>query len=497
MTVLIALDQGTTSTRTVAFDKDLNIIHSEQKEYPLLYPKDGWVEIEPNELMGSVYATIDPVIDVCADIVAMGITNQRETTVIWDADSGQPIYNAIVWQDRRTADKCMQLKQAGYEEVIRSKTGLLLDPYFSSTKISWILDNVDGARVKAEAGKLRFGTIDTYLLWQLSKGDIFKTDVTNASRTNLYNIHSRNWDDELLEIFNIPASMLPEVHSSDSNFGKLVRGNKEIQITGVIGDQQSALVGQRCFQPGQMKATFGTGCFLMVNTGNESLQSTSGLLNTLGYGLSGEISYALEGSIFSAGTIIQWLRDNMEFFSNSQESIKFLDATGKSNDVLFVPGFTGIGAPHWNSEIRAAFYGITRDSTKTDMVTAAFKALIYQVMDIKEALKIDGIEINGLSIDGGMAANSSFCQLLADFLGQEVQVPSSLESTAIGAAITAGLGSNFFSIDDLKSQQSKNSTTYIPRDDIFDPRDLVEWKKFLRVLLGRIQLKRYQLHSTQ
>ena len=483
MTVLIALDQGTTSTRTVAFDKDLNIIHSEQKEYPLLYPKDGWVEIEPNELMGSVYATIDPVIDVCADIVAMGITNQRETTVIWDTDSGQPIYNAIVWQDRRTANKCMQLKQAGYEDVIRSKTGLLLDPYFSSTKISWILDNVDGARAKAEAGRLRFGTIDTYLLWQLSKGEIFKTDVTNASRTNLYNIHSRNWDDELLEIFNIPASMLPEVHSSDSNFGKFVRGNKEIQITGVIGDQQSALVGQRCFQPGQMKATFGTGCFLMVNTGNESLQSTSGLLNTLGYGISGEISYALEGSIFSAGTIIQWLRDNMEFFSNSQESIKFLDATGKSHDVLFVPGFTGIGAPHWNSEIRAAFYGITRDSTKTDMVTAAFKALIYQVMDIKDALKIDGVEINGLSIDGGMAANSSFCQLLADFLGQEVQVPSSLESTAIGAAITAGLGSNFFSIDDLKAQQSKNSTTYKPRDGIFDPRDLVEWKKFLRVLL--------------
>ena len=484
MTVLIALDQGTTSTRTVAFDKDLNIIHSEQKEYPLLYPKDGWVEIEPNELMGSVYATIDPVIDVCEDIVAMGITNQRETTVIWDADSGQPIYNAIVWQDRRTADKCMQLKQAGYEEAITSKTGLLLDPYFSSTKISWILDNVDGARAKAEAGRLRFGTIDAYLLWQLSKGEIFKTDVTNASRTNLYNIHSRSWDDELLEIFNIPASMLPEVHSSDSNFGKLVRGNKEIQITGVIGDQQSALVGQRCFQPGQMKATFGTGCFLMVNTGNESLQSTSGLLNTLGYDLSGEISYALEGSIFSAGTIIQWLRDNMEFFSNSQESIRFLNATGKSNDVLFVPGFTGIGAPHWNSEIRAAFYGITRDSTKTDMVTAAFKALIYQVMDIKDALKVDGIEINSLSIDGGMAANLSFCQLLADFLGQEVQVPSSLESTAIGAAITAGLGSNFFSIDDLKARQSKNSTTYKPRDDIFDPSDQVEWKKFLRVLLG-------------
>ena len=484
MTVLIAIDQGTTSTRTVAYDKDLNIIHSEQKEYPLLYPNDGWVEIEPKELMNSVYATIDPVIDICPDIVAAGITNQRETTLIWDADSGIPIYNAIVWQDRRTADQCMQLKQAGYEEAIKNKTGLLLDPYFSSTKISWILDNVNGARAKAEAGKLRFGTVDTYLLWQLSKGDIFKTDVTNASRTNLYNIHSKNWDDELLEIFKVPASMLPEVHSSDSNFGAFIRGNKTIQITGVIGDQQSALVGQRCFQPGQMKATFGTGCFLMVNTGNESLKSTSGLLNTIGYGLSGETSYALEGSIFSAGTIIQWLRDNMEFFSDSQESIKFLDAIGRSNDVLFIPGFTGIGAPHWNSEIRAAFYGITRDSTKTDIVTAAFKALIYQVIDIKDALKIDGIEINNLSIDGGMAANSSFCQLLADFLDQEVQVPSSLESTAIGAAITAGLGSNFFSIADLNAEQSINSTTYQPRDEIFDSRDLAEWRKFLSVLLN-------------
>ena len=483
MSILIAIDQGTTSTRTVAFDKDLNIIHSKQKEYPLIYPNDGWVEIAPEELMSSVYATIDPVIEACSDISAIGITNQRETTLVWDADSGEPIYNAIVWQDRRTAEQCMQLKKAGHEEAIKNATGLLLDPYFSSTKISWILDNVDGARKRAEAGKLRFGTVDTYLLWQLTHGDIYKTDVTNASRTNLYNIHLKEWDSELLKIFNIPRSMLPEVQSSDSNYGTLVRGDKTIQITGVIGDQQSALVGQRCFQSGQMKATFGTGCFLMVNTGDKSLQSTSGLLNTLGYGLSGKISYALEGSIFSAGTIIQWLRDNMEFFQDSAESINLLDARGESNGVLFVPGFTGIGAPHWNAEIRASFYGITRDSTKTDMVTAAFKALIYQVMDIKEALKVDGIHIKNLSIDGGMAANSGFCQLLADFLGQEVQVPSSLESTAIGAAITAGLGSNFFSIDDLQSKQSTNSTTYKPRDEIFDPSDLVEWKKFLRVLL--------------
>ena len=483
MSVLIAIDQGTTSTRTVAFDKDLNIIHSEQKEYPLIYPNDGWVEIAPEELMSSVYATIDPVIEACSDISAIGITNQRETTLVWDADSGEPIYNAIVWQDRRTAEQCMQLKKAGHEEAIKNATGLLLDPYFSSTKISWILDNVDGARKRAEAGKLRFGTVDTYLLWQLTHGEIYKTDVTNASRTNLYNIHLKEWDSELLKIFNIPRSMLPEVQSSDSNYGTMVRGNKTIQISGVIGDQQSALVGQRCFQSGQMKATFGTGCFLMVNTGDESLLSTSGLLNTLGYGLSGKVSYALEGSIFSAGTIIQWLRDNMEFFQDSAESINLLDTRGESNGVLFVPGFTGIGAPHWNAEIRASFYGITRDSTKKDMVTAAFKSLIYQVMDIKEALKVDGIQIKNLSIDGGMAANSGFCQLLADFLGQEVQVPSSLESTAIGAAITAGLGAHFFSINDLQNNQLSNATIYQPRVKVFDPNDLTEWRKFLRVLL--------------
>ena len=483
MSILIAIDQGTTSTRTVAFDKDLNIIHSEQKEYPLIYPNDGWVEIAPEELMSSVYATIDPVIEACSDISAIGITNQRETTLVWDADSGEPIYNAIVWQDRRTAEQCMQLKKAGHEEAIKNATGLLLDPYFSSTKISWILDNVDGARKRAEAGKLRFGTVDTYLLWQLTHGEIYKTDVTNASRTNLYNIHLKEWDSELLKIFNIPRSMLPEVQSSDSNYGTMVRGNKTIQISGVIGDQQSALVGQRCFQSGQMKATFGTGCFLMVNTGDESLLSTSGLLNTLGYGLSGKVSYALEGSIFSAGTIIQWLRDNMEFFKDSAESINLLDTKGESNGVLFVPGFTGIGAPHWNAEIRASFYGITRDSTKKDMVTAAFKSLIYQVMDIKEALKVDGIQIKNLSIDGGMAANSGFCQLLADFLGQEVQVPSSLESTAIGAAITAGLGAHFFSINDLQNNQLSNATIYQPRVKVFDPNDLTEWRKFLRVLL--------------
>ena len=483
MPTLIAIDQGTTSTRTVAFDADLNIIHSKQKEYPLIYPNDGWVEIEPEELMNSVYSTIDPVLDACSDVSALGITNQRETTLVWDSDSGKPIYNAIVWQDRRTAEQCMQLKKDGYEETIKNATGLLLDPYFSATKISWILNNVDGARQKADAGKLRFGTVDTYLLWQLTDGNVYKTDVTNASRTNLYNIHTKEWDSELLKIFNIPKSMLPEVFPSESHYGSFDRGNKTIKITGIIGDQQGALVGQRCFQPGQMKATFGTGCFLMVNSGSEYLQSTSGLLNTLGYGLSGSVPYAMEGSIFSAGTIIQWLRDNLEFFSDSAESINLLDERGESNGVLFIPGFTGIGAPHWNAEIRASFYGITRDTTKTDMVTAAFKSLIYQVMDIKEALSIDGIEIKNLSIDGGMAANSSFCQLLSDFLGQEVQVPPSLESTAIGAAIAAGIGAHLFSIENLQNQQSNDATIYRPREKVFIENDLIEWRKFLKALL--------------
>ena len=482
MALLIAIDQGTTSTRTVAFDRELNVILSKQKEYSLIYPKDGWVEIEPNELIASVYETLDPVLDACKDVTALGITNQRETTLVWDASTGKPIYNAIVWQDRRTAKKCLSLKNDGHEEIIKNKTGLLLDPYFSATKIQWILDNVSGAKQKANNGELRFGTVDTYLLWQLSGGKIYKTDVTNASRTSLFNIHSRVWDQELLDIFNIPSTMLPDVYPSDADFGEITRKNKKFNISGLIGDQQSALVGQRCFELGQMKATFGTGCFLMVNTGDEYHPSTSGLLNTIGYGISDDTPFALEGSIFSAGTIIQWLRDEMKFFSDSAKSINFLNSTGDSRGVSFIPGFTGVGAPHWNSEIRAAFYGITRDTSQQDITTAAFNALIYQVIDIRDALKKDGIEIKNLSIDGGMASNSMFCQLLSDYLYQEVIVPSSLESTAVGAAITAGLGANLFSIDELK-RGDKNSTTYKPRQGILDSEDLSKWRKFLSVLM--------------
>ena len=435
MSVLIAIDQGTTSTRTVVYDQDLNILDSARQEYPLLYPRDGWVEVNPKELMNSVYATLDPILDIYSEITGAGITNQRETTLVWDADSGETIYNGIVWQDRRTSKLCASLKDSGYEETIKQKSGLLLDPYFSATKIAWILDNVDGAREKASKGLLRFGTVDTFLLWQLSGGEIFKTDITNASRTNLLNLNTLSWDEDLLKIFNVPLSMLPEVHSSDAYFGNFSRNKKTIAITGVIGDQQSALVGQKCFGKGDMKATFGTGCFLMVNTGENRQDSNSGLLSTVAYKLLDQQRYALEGSIFSAGTIIQWLRDNIQFFEQSSDSEKFLSSKGQSNGVIFIPAFTGVGAPHWNSEIRASFYGITRDTSKEDLITAAFKSLIYQVIDIKDALINDGVEINNLVIDGGMAKNNTFCQLLSDYLSQEIRVPDSIESTAIGARI--------------------------------------------------------------
>jgi glycerol kinase len=483
MSVLIAIDQGTTSTRTVVYDQDLNILDSVRQEYPLLYPRDGWVEVNPKELMNSVYATLDPILDIYSEITGAGITNQRETTLVWDADSGETVYNGIVWQDRRTSKLCASLKDSGYEETIKQKTGLLLDPYFSATKIAWILDNVDGAREKASKGLLRFGTVDTFLLWQLSGGEIFKTDITNASRTNLLNLNTLSWDEDLLKIFNVPLSMLPEVHSSDAYFGNFSRNKKTIAITGVIGDQQSALVGQKCFSKGDMKATFGTGCFLMVNTGENRKDSNSGLLSTAAYKLLDQQRYALEGSIFSAGTIIQWLRDNIQFFEQSSDSEKFLSSKGQSNGVIFIPAFTGVGAPHWNSEIRASFYGITRDTSKEDLITAAFKSLIYQVIDIKDALINDGVEINNLVIDGGMAKNNTFCQLLSDYLSQEIRVPDSIESTAIGAAITAGFGSGVFSsIKSLKTND-KSSSLFIPRKNIYDEEDIQNWREFLNLLI--------------
>lgn len=483
MSILISIDQGTTSTRTIAYDHELNVLHSFQKEYLLSFPRDGWVEVDPEHLMASVYETLDPILANNIEISGLGISNQRETTLVWDCETGEPVYPGIVWQDRRTAAMCDDLIGAGHQKTVSSKSGLLLDPYFSSTKIAWMLDNIEGLREKAGAGLLRFGTVDTFMLWQLSGGMHHKTDVTNASRTNLFNIHTLDWDDELLELFRVPRSMLPEVLPSASHFGAFARAGKSIKVTGMIGDQQSAMVGQKCFAEGDMKATFGTGCFLMVNSGTKPQGSNAGLLSTVGYQLNQEMSYALEGSIFSAGTIIQWLRDNMKFFDEAKDSENLLHEYGESNGVIFVPAFTGIGAPHWNSEVRASFYGITRDTSKQDMITAAFKALIYQVMDLRDALIIDGVKIQNLLIDGGMATNRRFCQLLANFLEQEISVPRNTESTAMGAAITAGIGAGVFAgSEDIKSMHSQLNI-FRPQALSTNANDRINWQKFLKVLM--------------
>jgi glycerol kinase len=429
----LSIDQGTTSSRSIIFDSNLKLVKDSQKEYDLEYPNDGWVELKPENVIETVLETLEDVLSGNHDIEACGITNQRETTIVWSKLSGEPIYPGIVWQDRRTHDLCTKLKAEGHEEVIKEKTGLVLDPYFSASKIKWILDNVKGAREKASKGELLFGTIDSYLVYKLSKEKNHFTDVTNASRTLLFNIKTMDWDDELLDLFDIPRTMMPEVLCCDGNFGNLNINNKEIPIRGVIGDQQAALVGQGCFKNGDMKSTFGTGCFLMVNTKEKPVHIEEGLLTTIAYSFNGEVNYAIEGSIYSCGNIIKWLRDKMNFFETAKDSEKFLNNNGETNNVLFLPAFNGLGAPFWDSDIRGGFYGITQDSSIEDMVTAAFQAITFQTKEITSILEKYDIEINNLLVDGGMVGNNSFCQALADTLNKEIFQPENIESTAIGA----------------------------------------------------------------
>ena len=437
----LSIDQGTTSSRAIVFDPNLSPLRESQKEYDLSYPRDGWVEGNPSDIIETVKKTVEDVLKNHDDIKACGITNQRETTVIWSKKTGKPIYPAIIWQDRRTSDLCNKLKSDGYEKMVSEKTGLLLDPYFSGTKIMWILENVDGARNMAEKGELLFGTIDTYLIYKLSKEKNHFTDVTNASRTLLFNIKTMEWDKDLLDLFNIPISMMPDVLACDENFGTLSVGSNEIPIRGVIGDQQSALVGQNCFNKGDMKSTYGTGCFLMVNTEDNPVSIKEGLLTTIAYKLNGKIHYAIEGSIYSCGNIIKWLRDEMKFFKNADESEFFLDKTGDSNNILFLPAFNGLGAPYWNSDIRGGFYGITQDTSIKDMTTACFLAITFQTKEITSILEKYNIEINNLLIDGGMANNGKFCQVLADTLQKKILRPNNVESTALGACKVAMIGS--------------------------------------------------------
>lgn len=476
----LAIDQGTTSSRSILFNSKLEKIHDSQKEYDLSYPDDGWVELNPDDVLMTVKETLQNVLNKCAEVEACGITNQRETTIVWSRETGEPIYPGIVWQDRRTSSYCDNLKSEGHEEIIKSKTGLVLDPYFSATKIKWILDNVDGAREQAEEGKLAFGTIDSYLIYKLSIEKNHFTDVTNASRTLLFNIHDMSWDSDLLDIFDIPSSMLPKVLPCDGEFGTIEYEVNKIPIKGVIGDQQGALVGQNCFSGGDMKSTYGTGCFLMVNTKEKPIHIKEGLLTTVAYKINGEVCYAIEGSIYSCGNIIQWLRDKMKFFNDAKESEKYLSKLGNSNKVLFLPAFNGLGAPFWDSDIRGGFHGITQDTSIEDIVTAAFHSITFQTKEITDVLESNNIEINKLLVDGGMVANETFCQVLSDTLQKVIIRPENVESTALGACKVAMIASGETDIN-----LGGENKTFDPDDSLQKVYDasLDAWRSYIKINL--------------
>lgn len=449
---ILAIDQGTTSSRAILFDKEGNSKASAQKEFTQHFPKPGWVEHDANEIWLTVIAVYMEVMvrtDISPkQIAGIGITNQRETTVIWDRHTGIPIYNAIVWQSRQTTDICDELKKNGYEELIKSKTGLLIDPYFSATKIKWILDHVEGAREKADKGDLLFGTIDTWLVWKLSGGQAHVTDYSNASRTLLYNIYELCWDQELLEIFDIPKSMLPVVRPSSEVYTHTANYHffeEEIPIAGIAGDQQAALFGQTCFVPGMAKNTYGTGCFMLMNTGKNPIKSNYGMLTTIAWGIDGNVEYALEGSIFVAGSAIQWLRDGLHMIDTSAQSEEIASEVKDSDGVYVVPAFVGLGAPYWNDKARGAVFGITRGTTKAHFVRATLESLAYQSKDIIDAMEKDsGIALTKLKVDGGAVENSLLMQFQSDILNVPVERPTIKETTALGAAYLAGLAVGFW-----------------------------------------------------
>ncbi|MCF2611578.1 glycerol kinase GlpK [Fusobacterium perfoetens] len=448
MKYIVALDQGTTSSRAVLFDENQKIVGIAQKEFTQIYPKEGWVEHDPMEIWSSQSGVLAEVIAREGisqhDIIGLGITNQRETTIVWDKNTGKPVYNAIVWQCRRTAQICDELrKKEGLVEYIKGNTGLVLDAYFSGTKIKWILDNVEGAREKAEKGDLLFGTVDTWLIWKLTNGKVHATDYTNASRTMIYNIKNLEWDEKLLKELGIPKSMLPEVKDSSGTFGYANLGGKgghRVPICGVAGDQQSALFGQACFEKGEAKNTYGTGCFLLMNTGEEMVQSKNGLVTTIAIGLNGKVQYALEGSIFVGGAVVQWLRDELRLVGESKDTEYFARKVKDNGGVYVVPAFVGLGAPYWDMYARGAILGLTRGANKNHIIRAALESIAYQTRDVLEAMQEDsGIELNGLKVDGGATANNFLMEFQSDILGKTVRRPTVLETTALGAAYLAGL----------------------------------------------------------
>jgi glycerol kinase len=462
---ILAFDQGTTSSRAILFDKDANIISVAQKEFTQIFPKPGWVEHDPIEIWQSqidvareavAKANIRP-----AQIAAIGITNQRETAIVWDRETGKPIYNAIVWQDRRTAGFCDELKKRGLEDYIKENTGLVVDAYFSGTKINWILNNVEGARQKAHEGKLCFGTVDSWLIWNLTKGKVHATDFSNASRTLIYNIKDLKWDEKLLHEFDIPVSILPEVLSSSGIFGVTnpdLFFDMEIPIAGVAGDQQSALFGQACFEPGMAKNTYGTGCFMLMNTGTERVKSKHGLLTTIAWSVDGKVEYALEGSVFIAGAAIQWLRDGLKLIDSAQDSEFFAMKVEDTGGVYVVPAFAGLGAPYWDMYARGGIFGLTRGTEKAHLIRATLESLAFQTFDILEVMEKDSnIQLKKLKVDGGACANNLLMQFQADILNTKVERPKVIETTALGAAYLAGLAVGFYQKDQLAKNQQINA----------------------------------------
>lgn len=484
--VILSIDQGTTSSRAICFDANGDRLTSAQTEFEQHFPQDGWVEHEPEVIWRSVLQVSNEALGAAIaaghHIVALGITNQRETTLVWDRRDGRAIYNAIVWQDRRTAAECEQLRAAGHEKMVSEKTGLLLDPYFSATKLAWILDNVSGARRLANAGHLAFGTVDSFLLWRLTNGHVHATDATNASRTLLYNIHENAWDSDLLRIFNIPQSCLPEVRDSATDFGLTATGvfNMQIPIAGIAGDQQAAAIGQGCFDPGQIKSTYGTGCFVLSNTGSVVVRSEHRLLSTIAYRLNGETSYALEGSIFVAGAAVQWLRDKLNLFDDSEQTEAMARALEGNEGVYVVPAFTGLGAPHWSPHARGAIFGLTRDTDATHLVRATLESIAYQTHDLMQSIIQDAIQPPRLRIDGGMANNNWFCQFLCDVLGMPVERPRVVETTALGAAYLAGLGCGLFESPQTIQQRWRIDRTFVPQMAA-DTRSnlLTRWRRYV------------------
>ncbi|WOI54533.1 glycerol kinase GlpK [Parvularcula sp. LCG005] len=485
---LLSIDQGTTSTRVILFSRQGKILDSAQRELPQLYPHDGWVEQDPETIWAHTAEVVQAVLSRQDALpVCLGITNQRETVVIWNRKTGKPIHNAIVWQDRRTAPVCRRMRKDGHEDLVRERTGLLLDPYFSATKIGWLLDHVPGARDAAERGDLAFGTIDSFLLWRLTAGRVHATDATNASRTCLFNIESQKWDDDLLALFGVPAALLPEIKDCADDFGRTDRAaiGHDLPIGGVAGDQHAALIGQACFTPGMVKSTYGTGCFAVLNTGAERARSSHKLLSTLAYRLGGEVTYALEGSIFVAGAAIQWLRDGLGLMTSAAESEAMAKSPPAGRNVYMVPAFTGLGAPHWDAEARGAIYGLTRDTVAADIVRAALESVAFQTHDLLSAMVADAGPIGTVRIDGGMAANDWFCQRLADLCDVKAERPEVTETTALGAAVLAGLSSGIFSSTEEAAAMWSQDQSFCPTlSDEGRARKLEGWHEALRRTLS-------------